>query len=74
VNDGWQDYNSQLFWAGLATLCYLPSTVVPAGLSKQGLPVGLQIIGSYGHDRSTIRLAQLLAEEIGGFVAPAAYL
>lgn len=74
VNGGPQDYNAQLFWAGLATLSYLPSTVVPTGLSGWGMPIGMQIIGDYGQDRSTIEIARLLAGAIGGFTPPPAYL
>ena len=57
-------------WAGLASLCYLPATAAPIGLTSRGLPVGLQIIGAEGEDATTIEFARLLAEEIGGFVAP----
>jgi amidase len=58
------------FWVGLATLSYLPSTAVPCGLSRDGLPVGLQIIGPAYGDRTTIEVARLIAQEIGGFQAP----
>jgi amidase len=57
-------------WAGLASLCYLPATAAPIGLTSRGLPVGLQIIGPEGEDPTTIGFARLLANEIGGFVAP----
>ena len=63
-------YFEQIFWAGLATLSYLPSTVFPTGLSEQGLPIGLQAIGAELDDRTTIELARLLAREIGGFHPP----
>jgi amidase len=65
-------YTDQLFWAGLATVAYLPAAAAPIGLVG-GLPVGLQIIGPAGEDRTTIEFARLLAAEIGGFVAPPAY-
>ena len=38
-------YFSATFWAGLPTLAYLPSTVIPAGAGPDGLPIGVQIIG-----------------------------
>jgi len=60
-------------WAGLASLCYLPATAAPIGLTAGGLPVGLQIIGPEGEDPTTIEFARLLAAEIGGFVAPPGY-
>ncbi len=64
-------YFDQVFWSGLATVAYLPATVAPAGLAKtSSLPVGIQVIGPYLEDRTTIEFARLLAEVIGGFVAP----
>jgi amidase len=73
VNGREQEYNSQLFWAGLATLPYLPATVAPAGRTRAGLPVGVQIVGPYLGDRTTIEFARLLAEVTEGFVAPPGY-
>ena len=64
------DFNGQLFWAGLTTTCFLPSTVAPAGLTPDGLPVGVQIAGAEFDDLTTLRVARLLADEIGGFVPP----
>jgi amidase len=43
------------------------------GLSRSGLPVGLQIVGPYLEDATSIGFARLLAKEIGGFQAPAGY-
>jgi amidase len=58
------------FWIGLATVAYLPSTAFPSGLSSDGLPIGLQIIGAEYGDRTTIEVARLIAQELGGFRAP----
>lgn len=58
------------FWVGLATVAYLPSTAFPSGLSRAGLPIGLQIIGPEYGDRTTIEVARLIARELGGFQAP----
>ena len=60
----------QIFWAGLANLAFLPSTVFPAGLADDGLPVGLQAISAEYNDRTTIDFARLVTREIGGFRAP----
>lgn len=60
----------QLVWAGLATMPGLPATAVPAGLSPEGLPVGVQLIGPMFEDRTPIRLAELLEQTLGGFQAP----
>jgi len=73
VNGEPQPYWDQLFWAGLATLVYLPATVAPAGPTPDGLPVGVQIIGPELGDHTTIDFARLLAREIGGFRPPPGY-
>jgi amidase len=73
VNGRSVPYAEQLFFAGLASLSYLPATAAPIGLTAEGLPVGLQIIGPEGEDPTTIEFARLLAAEIGGFVPPPAY-
>lgn len=70
VNGQERPYWDQLVWAGLATVARLPATMVPVGLTKHGLPVGLQIIGPYLEDRTTIDVARLITREIGGFQAP----
>jgi len=66
-------YFNQTFWAGLAGVVYLPATVFPAGPAKDGLPVGLQIIGPAYGDLRTIQLAQRL-EQLGfAFTPPPGY-
>jgi amidase len=63
-------YSSQLFWAGLPIMAYLPATAAPAGQARDRLPSGIQIIGAFGQDRRTIDVARHLAELIGGFQVP----
>jgi amidase len=63
----------QLFWAGYSGMAYLPSTVAPAGFTRAGLPVGVQIIGPQYGDRTCIHLARLLEREHQGFVPPPDY-
>ena len=57
-------------WVALATLLGLPATVVPAGFTKNGLPVGVQIIGPRNGDALTLSVAQAIEEQIGGFQWP----
>jgi amidase len=57
-------------WPGVATMPGLPATAVPAGRSPEGLPVGVQLLGPMYEDRTPLRLAELLEQEIGGFQAP----
>ena len=68
-----QDYFQQIFWAGLITVSHLPCTVFPTGLSKDGLPIGLQAVGGEFHDYTTIEFSRLVTQESGGFVPPEAF-
>jgi amidase len=63
-------YPDQLAWPGIATLPGLPSTAIPIGLSPDGLPIGVQIVGPWLEDRTPLRLAELIEREFGGFVPP----
>jgi amidase len=66
-------YLRQIFWAGLATVAYLPSTVFPTGVADDGLPIGLQAVGREYDDYTCIEFARLMADEIGGFQPPPGY-
>jgi amidase len=70
INGVERPYFAQLFWAGLATASFLPATIAPGGLTAEGLPVGVQIVGPEFADLSTIWLAGELARLIGGFMPP----
>jgi amidase len=63
-------YFAPAAWAGLATLGNLPSTVIPVGQTRSGLPFGAQVIGPYLEDRTTIGFAGLAEREFGGFRPP----
>jgi len=58
------------FWISFATHTGLPATVVPVGLTHEGLPVGMQIIGPYLEDATPIDLAAKVEELLGGFRPP----
>jgi amidase len=63
-------YPDQIVWPSVATVAGLPATVAPIDHSEAGLPIGVQIIGPYLEDRSTIRFAELIEREFVGFVPP----
>jgi amidase len=65
-------YADQEAWLTIASVTGLPSTVAPIGVSKSGLPVGMQIIGPHLGDRTTIAFAALVERLIGGFSPPLA--
>jgi aspartyl-tRNA(Asn)/glutamyl-tRNA(Gln) amidotransferase subunit A len=46
----------------LANLCWNPATSVPAGLTSEGLPVGLQIMGRRHRDEVPLRLARIFEQ------------
>jgi amidase len=70
VNGQPRPYLDQIAWAGLTGMVYLPATVAPVGRTAGGLPVGVQIVGPYLEDRTTIEFARCLVEVIGGFEVP----
>jgi amidase len=60
-------------WMAPAGACYLPATVVPVGCLSNGLPVGIQIIGPYLHDRTTLDVAKHLLAMAGGCPRPTGF-
>jgi len=73
VNGKPQPTTTQMFWAGYSGMAYLPSTVAPAGVTPDGLPVGVQIVGPQYGDLTCIAFAQLLEKEFHAFAAPPGY-
>ncbi len=75
INIDGKDYSypDQLAWPGIATLPGLPATAIPIGLSPEGLPVGVQIVGPWLEDRTPLKLAELIERDFGGFVPPPAF-
>jgi Asp-tRNA(Asn)/Glu-tRNA(Gln) amidotransferase A subunit family amidase len=51
----------------------LPVVSVPAGRSAEGLPVGIQLIGRPGDEKSLLRVARLLEEALGGWQPPTVF-
>jgi amidase len=70
ISDRSRPYLDMFGWVGLATVTYLPATVVPVGRTAEGLPVGVQIVGPYLEDRTTLAVARCVEELLGGFVPP----
>ncbi len=73
VNGKPQPSTTQLFWAGFPGMAGLPSTVAPAGFTREGLPIGVQIVGPQYGDLATIAAARFLERDFQPFVAPKGY-
>jgi len=43
---------------------------IPLGLGEEGLPVGIQLVGSYWSEPEMLHFAKLIAEFTVGFVKP----
>jgi amidase len=63
-------YLDNLMWPGLVTIANLPATAIPTRHLVGGLPAGVQVVGPYLGDRTTLKFAQLLEQRLGGFMPP----
>lgn len=63
-------YVSLFRWIAFATLTGCPATSAPVGRTREGLPVGLQIMGPYLEDATPIDLAGQITDVTGGFAPP----
>ena len=63
-------YSDLIVWTSQFGYVYLPSTVVPVGWTEDGLPVGIQVVGPYLGDRTTLEFARYLERLLGGYQVP----
>jgi len=66
-------YFLNIIYPMVAIFCGLPSTAFPAGLDPDGLPLGVQAIGPYLEDLTTLKFARLLEREWHKFEVPPGY-
>jgi amidase len=57
-------------WMAPAGACYLPATVVPVAVAASGLPVGVQIVGPYLYDHTTLAFAAAAESMLGPCPTP----
>jgi aspartyl-tRNA(Asn)/glutamyl-tRNA(Gln) amidotransferase subunit A len=68
----------QRWWLDWSPFCYpfnltgQPAASVPCGLTEQGLPVGLQIVGPLYGDRLVLRVARALEQAMPPRLPPMA--
>jgi len=60
----------QWIFTGIINVMEMPSTQVPLGLGRRGLPLGVQVIGVHGNDHVPIAVAMELERAFGGWVPP----
>jgi len=70
VNNRQRSYADMFSWIAPATLLGLPATSAPLGITSNGLPANVQILGAAFQDKTTIKFAELLGQVMGGFRRP----
>jgi amidase len=73
IGDERRSYWDLTTWMAPAGACYLPATVVPVGISSDRLPIGIQIVGPYLGDLTTLDLAKRVVSLVGGCPRPAGF-
>lgn len=53
-----------------ASAAGIPSISLPIGVSKDGLPIGLEIDGQFGRDRSLLHVARRVEAVVGALTSP----
>ncbi len=66
-------WTDMIFWAGVVGAFLLPASTAPLGVTKAGLPVGVQIVGPLFGDRTTMAVARMLEKSWRAFVPPRGY-
>lgn len=57
IEHAWEDYRNWLSWTWPFNITGQPAASVPAGFNADGLPVGAQIVGAYGDERTVLSVA-----------------
>jgi amidase len=50
-----------------------PVVVIPLGLTEEGLPIGIQVVGRRWHDMELLSVAEKLAEVAGPMQHPSGF-
>lgn len=57
-------------YTGIINCLGLPATSVPLGLSREGLPIGIQVVANHNNDRLCLAVAEELGRAFGGWIEP----
>jgi amidase len=63
-------YGDLIGWSALIGSAYLPVTVPPVGRTTDGLPIGIQVVAPYLHDRTALAFARCVTDVLGGYEPP----
>ena len=69
ISDPVQMYLNDIFTVTV-NMAGLPGIAVPAGISKDGLPLGLQLIGKAFEEETLFTVAAAIEQAAGGYQAP----
>jgi aspartyl-tRNA(Asn)/glutamyl-tRNA(Gln) amidotransferase subunit A len=58
----------------LANIAGLPAISIPAGWSADGMPIGVQLLGLFGHEAGLFDLAKALDRALAAYRPPASFL
>jgi len=72
ADHGDRPYGDLVGWTALIGSAYLPVTVPPIGRTESGLPIGIQVVAPYLHDRTALAFARAMADVLGGYEPPPA--
>jgi len=70
IDGATRQYADLIAWTSFIGYVHLPSTVVPVGLTPQGLPVGIQIVAPFLEDRTALAIAAELERLLGPIPVP----
>ncbi|MCZ6830670.1 MAG: amidase [Gammaproteobacteria bacterium] len=73
INGEQRPYLDVIGWAGVTLNSYLPATAVPVGLSRDGLPLGMQVVAPYLEDKTSLAVAKMLEQHHRAFQPPPGY-
>jgi amidase len=59
-----------MWWCALIGVAYLPSTVVPVGATPSGLPIGMQVVGPFFEDNTSLDVGRRIDAVLGAYRLP----
>jgi amidase len=62
--------SDSMWWCAIIGVAYLPSTVVPVGVTASGLPVGVQVVGPFFEDGTSLDVGRRIDSVLGAYRVP----